>query len=273
MTKKCEFICKIFPRSLGRGVSAFTLAEVLITLGVIGVIAAITIPTLINNFQVSSWENGLKRTYSSLSNGFRNMALEYDMDLRNSGIFDDIDDATFSDRIDKAVRKHFKVVKSCKIGDKNCAYDISELKNTRPIGEKYFGPGYYVAYLSDSSIISFQNFGCAESEFINDSNIKYFCFIIRVDINGKKMPNTKGKDIFQFDVDEKGVLWSATSLEYAKSVYGADNALNGVEYWKNNPLQCGTPGVKLKDDTADKIYGQNCVARIMENNWKMDYLK
>lgn len=253
---------------------AFTLAEVLITLGVIGVVAAITMPTLINNFQVSSWENGLKRTYSSLSNGFRNMALEYDMDLRNSGIFDDIDDDTFSERIDNAVRKHFKVVKSCNIGDENCAgYDVSELKNTRPHANKYFGPDYYVAYLSDSSIISFQNQKCAETEFMNESKVKYNCFEIRVDINGKKMPNTKGKDIFQFDVDEKGVLWAATSLEWAKARYGADNALNGVEYWKNNTRQCGTPGVKLKDDTAETIHGQNCVARIMENGWKMDYLK
>ncbi len=34
---------------------AFTLAEVLITLGIIGVVAAMTIPTLINNYQTKSW--------------------------------------------------------------------------------------------------------------------------------------------------------------------------------------------------------------------------
>lgn len=32
-------------------VFAFTLAEVLITLGIIGIVAAMTIPTLINNYQ------------------------------------------------------------------------------------------------------------------------------------------------------------------------------------------------------------------------------
>ena len=48
-----RFTRNIFPctsvRGLGRGVKAFTLAEVLVTLGVIGVVAAITMPTVIAN--------------------------------------------------------------------------------------------------------------------------------------------------------------------------------------------------------------------------------
>ena len=37
-------------------ISAFTLAEVLITLGVIGVVAALTRPMLIQNFQTDGWQ-------------------------------------------------------------------------------------------------------------------------------------------------------------------------------------------------------------------------
>lgn len=36
--------------------TAFTLAEVLITLGIIGVVAALTIPTLIAGYQRKSWD-------------------------------------------------------------------------------------------------------------------------------------------------------------------------------------------------------------------------
>ena len=36
--------------------NAFTLAEVLITLGIIGIVAAITIPTLINNVQDAQYK-------------------------------------------------------------------------------------------------------------------------------------------------------------------------------------------------------------------------
>ena len=53
---------------------AFTLAEVLITLGIIGVVAAITLPTLVANYQKTVWVNQLKKTYSTLNEGFKQMA-------------------------------------------------------------------------------------------------------------------------------------------------------------------------------------------------------
>ena len=63
-------------RGLGRGgdkKSAFTLAEVLITLGVIGVVASITLPTLIKEYNKHAWVNSLKQNYSLLNQGFRKM--------------------------------------------------------------------------------------------------------------------------------------------------------------------------------------------------------
>ena len=45
----------------------FTLAEVLITLGIIGVVAAITLPTLIQNSQRRELQVGLKKGYSTIS--------------------------------------------------------------------------------------------------------------------------------------------------------------------------------------------------------------
>jgi type II secretory pathway pseudopilin PulG len=50
---------------------AFTLAEVLITLGVIGVVAALTIPTLITNYQKHQVETQLLHFYSTINQAFR----------------------------------------------------------------------------------------------------------------------------------------------------------------------------------------------------------
>ena len=47
----------------------FTLAEVLITLVIVGVIAAMTIPTLMNNTQKQEFVSQLTKTYSTLSQG------------------------------------------------------------------------------------------------------------------------------------------------------------------------------------------------------------
>ena len=47
--------------------AAFTLAEVLITLGIIGIVAALTMPALIANYQKQVTLNGLKKAYSQLA--------------------------------------------------------------------------------------------------------------------------------------------------------------------------------------------------------------
>jgi prepilin-type N-terminal cleavage/methylation domain-containing protein len=46
---------------------AFTLAEVLITLGIIGVVAAMTLPTLIQNHKNRELQTQFKKSYSTLS--------------------------------------------------------------------------------------------------------------------------------------------------------------------------------------------------------------
>ena len=53
---------------------AFTLAEVLLTLGIIGVVSSMTIPALVSNYQNKVLETQTKKSTSVLSNGYK-MAL------------------------------------------------------------------------------------------------------------------------------------------------------------------------------------------------------
>ena len=50
--------------------SAFTLAEVLITLGIIGVVAAMTLPVLTQKYQKMVLKNQYKKVYSTLSQAY-----------------------------------------------------------------------------------------------------------------------------------------------------------------------------------------------------------
>ncbi len=59
---------------------AFTLAEVLITLGIIGVVAAMTIPTLITNTRSSQYRSKFKKTISTLSQAARMSQAQYGFD-------------------------------------------------------------------------------------------------------------------------------------------------------------------------------------------------
>ena len=62
--------CFAYARNDGRKKAAFTLAEVLITLGVIGVVAAMTLPGLVNKYQEKAWLTQFKVTYSVLSQAY-----------------------------------------------------------------------------------------------------------------------------------------------------------------------------------------------------------
>lgn len=57
---------------------AFTLAEVLITLGIIGIVAAMTIPTLTQRYREKVLINRLKDTYSIFSQAYKLAVNEYD---------------------------------------------------------------------------------------------------------------------------------------------------------------------------------------------------
>ena len=60
---------------------AFTLAEVLITLGVIGVVAAMTLPTLINNIQGEQYRSKFKKDISLLNQAITMNKAKYDWDF------------------------------------------------------------------------------------------------------------------------------------------------------------------------------------------------
>ena len=56
---------------------AFTLSEVLITLGIIGIIAAMTLPSLIGNYRRKEVETRLKRAYSLLNQALLSASVKY----------------------------------------------------------------------------------------------------------------------------------------------------------------------------------------------------
>ena len=57
--------------------SGFTLAEVLVVIGVIGVVAALTMPTIIQNQQKKTIAAQLKHSYAIMSNVFSLAEVDY----------------------------------------------------------------------------------------------------------------------------------------------------------------------------------------------------
>ncbi len=66
--------------------AAFTLAEVLITLGIIGVVAAMTMPVLVAKYQHKALESAFKKTYSSLMQAMIYAEPETITDITGGGV-------------------------------------------------------------------------------------------------------------------------------------------------------------------------------------------
>ncbi len=154
------------------GAFAFTLAEVLITLGIIGVVAALTIPSLMKNWQDLQYKTAYKRAYSlglqALTNANRD-----DLLIPVTGEDDSNCKLNFL-----AFMSQFKVGRKCiESNNEKCWNSVGDKYNNHP------GSSYY-AFI-DASGNSWSMYWDKSSAFF-------------VDTNNLAAPNRWGKDRFAF---------------------------------------------------------------------------
>ena len=299
--KENNFTDKVFSRftslfSLKR--PAFTLAEVLITLGIIGVVAAMTMPSLIQNYQRHVWLTQLKKSYSVLTNGFKAMLAEDNVDfLYDTSLFNSIkpinengaycslnnnDTLTRSDCKDffEKFKQYFpnsvyvKIVNTYK--NKNKKEEISFHYYNMDGGSYRADRTYYLQFPDGVMMVgTFDKYpseteGELSSIRAKNGKLLYKAGDIRIDVNGKKPPNAYGKDIYLFVLSSDGTLYPYYGLDYAIYVnYYLSDIKRSNFYWKNDSKLCGEEGKKI--DKSLTGVGLGCGARIIENGWSMDY--
>lgn len=186
--------------------AAFTLAEVLITLGIIGVIAAMTIPTLLQKQQEMATVEALKKAYATVSQAY-GLAVQENGSPENWSA----DAAT----ILTTLSPFLKIIKNCGTSAGCWPSDYYKLLSGGP-RTRYFDSDstYAKAQLADGSLllVYFNNKDCAgvRGTSLALSNI---CSLAGVDINGFKEPNQDGRDFFQFYITKYGVVPVGTQME------------------------------------------------------------
>ena len=86
----------------------FTLSEVLVTLGIIGVVSAMTVPSLMNNYQRQSYVTQLHKVYNEFLQVFERYMADQKVDtLSESDIYNN------PGALNTFVRNYFKVVTDC----------------------------------------------------------------------------------------------------------------------------------------------------------------
>ena len=164
----------------------FTLAEVLITLGIIGIVAAITMPTLIQNYQKKEAAIRLEQAYSIISQAVKmselaNGPIEYweINKTNNSG-----DTTTTKTFVEYYIKPYIKNINSIQMKTSGMPYEYYYY--TRD-GKLVTGGGHthYSLALVNGVYLHF-NASYGTSNKID----------IRIDTNGEKRPNIIGRDTF-----------------------------------------------------------------------------
>ena len=216
----------------------FTLAEVLITLGIIGIVATLTTPVLIERHREQVTVAKVKKFYSTI-----NQALQYA--INENGTIDQWDyaeDNKLSNRFFDYFRPYLKITKDC--GSKSgCIGDsgYNNLNNTYRAGFDN-NPSYYKVILGDGSTMWLRqnrpdrpfNGSCSDT----DAGYSNICGAIWFDINGKTKPNIIGQDTFIFVIlKDKIAPHSYDDCKLGEAGYGCARyiLLNGnMNYLKGN---------------------------------------
>lgn len=183
---------------------AFTLAETLIVMGIIGVVAALTIPNLNSSTADKEKVAKVKKIYQNLDDAIsRAHAVYGPQDEWYSGKTEAERYKIFFER----VTEFMKVQKTCAPNTTGCfTKNQGNSLNYGTVTDSI--QKYYQAILADGSSVSFFPYdvsagGCSEN----------FCTTIYVDIDGpSKGSFTYGKDIFIFMGTQKEGLFQAWSL-------------------------------------------------------------
>ena len=169
---------------------AFTLAEVLITLGVIGVVAALTIPSLVNSYRSLVLQTQFKKVYSILSQALIYTSEELGENLHQKYVPNQPEGWAGAVEFRETYFKYLQKLapgSTAQMGRLGQGWkSFSGEKETSFLGLGA-APGYLV--LADGTYITVIK---------NNSRLN-----ILADINGMKQPNRTGYDIFLFVVDTK----------------------------------------------------------------------
>lgn len=174
---------KVFTKNLG-----FTLAEILLTLGIIGIVASMTIPPLINNANDTALKNQWKKDYTSINQATMSMMKDNGGSITN--LFPD------NNAVKNAFKLYLNVTKDCDEGASAgiCwhADNTYYAKDGTPTNMGTAG-GKPALMLADGSMMYFYKNDCTVKFASTDL---YRCATVMVDVNGFKKPNVLGKDLF-----------------------------------------------------------------------------
>ena len=213
---------------------AFTLAEVLVTLGIIGVVSAMTVPSLMQNHQRKTYVTQLHKVYNEFSQAFIRFQTDKNaLNLKEAGF-------SSQDDVNSFIKSYFKVVKECDSMDDCFAEEYRKINGNVTLDWEANIKSFVLA--NGASIRPAYSY--AGNKILN----------IAVDINGLKGPNIVGRDLFWLYVYTNGLIDDAPP----------DAAANA-------PLTKEQRDEAYNSKCLPGTSSDGCFGKILNDNWEMTY--
>lgn len=177
--------------TMSRSYTGFTLVEVLITLGIIGIVAAMTIPNLLNENAKETTIANLKKEYTSFSQAVKRS----EQDNGNCGTWDWGDSITVSQSFATYWAPYLNISKYCNTFT-DCGY-----KSNDAINYPHSTPRFGIVEDTEGVTVLLADGSMFKTQYVSGSK-KIF-----IDLNAGRKPNMLGKDVFLFVLDaNKGFM-------------------------------------------------------------------
>ena len=206
-------VLDIFNKSYG-----FTLTEILIATGIVGLIAALVLPSLVKNFQTKALDSGFTRQYQAIQSAVNSLVVnENKADFFTTSMYVNETPESYTDSSGKFIKKYLKVNKYCGDNNGDC-----------------FAPKYY-EFKDNDKIEYTPEFKGACASLKNGMSL---CLTPQIgitqihgllDVNGKKGPNVLGLDLREFFLDRESrkVKNQDTEVVYVTDPYKPDGIGGG----------------------------------------------
>lgn len=215
---------------------AFTLVELLLALAVVGAIAALSIPALLDNINRRVLASQLKNTVLAV----QNLADEQLINNKTQTL----NNTSFASPAALLTGSNLAISNQCASADDCWPANYKKLSDmTNSVSR----PGGTSKMLKNGAVINY-----SVSEIGNEWADGDKCYgLFWVDVNGKDKPNILGRDFFAFRITKKGRIVYGTSCNGLTGDDITDEKM--LEYCKKN------------------TYATACLAHIQRNNWKITY--
>lgn len=247
--------------------NGFTLAEILVSVAIIGVATALTIPNLMASYRKDVWGSSLATAVTNFETAMQGM-------INKEAVYDLFD------------TQSWRNLQGASLSNSNLKAWASKLSDTLVISDvyknhsSYYGSEKFSTFASNSGTIEASGCGILtkqgaiywieiknsnkdpnaiteEDAFEKNANLTTVAAnSLIIDTNGKEKPNKIGRDVFYFVLGSDGKLYPIGGKDYA--VYkntGTWNSASSTESCVDNTTSSGI----------------GCAGRLIENGYKMDY--